>query len=63
MSLAEGAPPDGPLAEVPESDPGPLPDDAAIAAEFAVPYPLTPAQLRHFAEQSYVKLPAVLTPG
>lgn len=63
MSLADGPAPGGPLVALPAHDPGPLPTDDVVAAELAEPYPLTPAQVRHFADESFVKLPAVLTPG
>jgi hypothetical protein len=63
MSLADGPVPDGPLLQLAAHDPGPLPTDDAVAAELAEPYPLTPAQARQFADESFVKLPAVLTPG
>jgi hypothetical protein len=63
MSLADSSVPDGPLAELPLHDPGPLPSDTAVAAELAEPYPLTPSQVRSFTDESFVKLPAVLTPG
>ncbi|MGH3699646.1 MAG: phytanoyl-CoA dioxygenase family protein [Pseudonocardiaceae bacterium] len=63
MSLADGPVPGGPLLQLAAHDPGPLPTDDAVAAELAEPYPLTPAQARQFADESFVKLPAVLTPG
>lgn len=64
MSLADGPVPGGPLvALLPAHEPGPLPTDDAVAVELAQPYPLTPAQVRHFADESFVKLPAVLSPG
>ena len=63
MSLADGPVPDGPLIDTPCHDPGPLPSDAQVAAELAEPYPLTTAQIESFRAESFVKLPAVLTPG
>lgn len=63
MSLADGSGPDGPLVALPPHDPGPLPTDGAVVAELAEPYPLTQAQVRHFTDESFVKLPEVLTPG
>jgi hypothetical protein len=63
MSLADGAAPEGPLAEVPRHDPGPLPSDDEVAAELAEPYPVTAEQVASFRAESFVKLPGVLTPG
>ncbi|MGH3785714.1 MAG: phytanoyl-CoA dioxygenase family protein [Pseudonocardiaceae bacterium] len=63
MSLADGPAPSGPLVTLPAYDPGPLPTDEMVAAELAEPYPLTPAQADRFTDDSFVKLPAVLTPG
>jgi len=63
MSLADGPAPSGPLVPLTPHDPGPLPTDGAVVAELAEPYPLTPAQVRDFADASFVKLPAVLTRG
>ena len=63
MSLADGPAPDGPLVEPPPHDPGPLPSDDEITAELAEPYPITEAQVRQFAADSFIKLPGVLTPG
>ena len=63
MSLADGPVPDGPLVALPMHDPGPLLTDDEVAAELAEPYPLTTAQVRHFSDESFVKLPAVLTPS
>jgi len=63
MSLADGPAPSAELVTLPPHDPGLLPADSAVVAELAEPYPLTPAQQRHFIDQSFVKLPAVLTPG
>ncbi len=63
MSLADGPAPAGPLLDVPAVDPGPLPSDAEVAAELAVPYPITPEQVDSFRREAFVKLPGVLTPG
>ncbi|MGH3772568.1 MAG: phytanoyl-CoA dioxygenase family protein [Pseudonocardiaceae bacterium] len=63
MSLADGPVPSGPLRELSPHDPGPLPTDDAVVAELTEPYPLTPTQVRQFTDESFVKLPAVLTPG
>lgn len=63
MSLADGPAPDGPLVTPPPHDPGPLPSDDEVTAEFAEPYPITEDQVRQFACDSFIKLPGVLTPG
>ncbi|MGH3608453.1 MAG: phytanoyl-CoA dioxygenase family protein, partial [Pseudonocardiaceae bacterium] len=63
MSLADGPASSGPLVPLPPHDPGPLPTDGTVFAELAEPYSLTPAQVGHFTDASFVKLPAVLTPG
>jgi hypothetical protein len=63
MSLADGPVPNGPLVALPPHDPGLLPTDSAMVTELAEPYPLTATQVRHFTDESFVKLPAVLTPG
>lgn len=63
MSLADGPAPSGPLTEPALHDPGPLPSDDELAAELAEPYPLTSAQVAAFRADSFVKLPAVLSPG
>lgn len=62
VSLAANAPP-APLV----AGPG-LPDvapasDEEVAAGLTRPYDLTPGQVSHFRAQSFVKLPAVLTPN
>ncbi|OJY45919.1 phytanoyl-CoA dioxygenase family protein [Pseudonocardia sp. 73-21] len=63
MSLADSPAPVGPLVDVAEADPGPLPSDDEVAAELAVPYPVTDTQVASFRAESFVKLPGVLTPG
>lgn len=63
MSLAESPGSSGPLVDVAVPDPGPLPSDAEVVAELAVPYPITDAQVASFRAESFVKLPGVLTPG
>ncbi|MGB3754552.1 MAG: phytanoyl-CoA dioxygenase family protein [Parerythrobacter sp.] len=39
------------------------PDDAALAAEFSEPYPLTPDHIAAFARHGFVKLKGVVSPG
>lgn len=63
MSLADGPVPSGPLVVLPPHDPGPLPTDGAVIAELTEPYQLSAAQVRRFTDESFVKLPAVLTAG
>lgn len=62
MSLAEnGAAPT--LLEVPPPEPGPLPDDDAVAAELEVPYEVPPGAVDAFAADGFVVLPRVVSPG
>jgi hypothetical protein len=62
MSLAEN---DGPptLVDVPEPDPGPLPDDASVVAELEVPYEVPADAVTAFAADGFVVLPEVVSPG
>ena len=64
MSLADDpGHPGGPLVDPPAHDPGPLPSDEELIAELARPYPVTDAQVASYRDQSFVKLPGVLSPG
>ncbi len=62
MSLADN---DGSttLVEIPEPDPGPLPDDDTVAAELEVPYELPDDAVASFAADGFVVLPGVVSPG
>jgi hypothetical protein len=62
MSLAEN---EGTttLLDIAPTDPGPLPDDAAVAAELEVPYEVPPGALEAFAADGFVVLPRVVSPG
>ena len=51
------------LVAVPAPDPGPLPDDAAVAAELEVPYEVPPDAVEAFAADGFVVLPRVVSPG
>ena len=62
MSLAGTEAPRTPV-EVPASDPGPLPDDAGVIAEFAEPYDLPLGAVGAFAADGFVVLPRVVSPG
>ncbi|MDL5158633.1 phytanoyl-CoA dioxygenase family protein [Actinomycetospora termitidis] len=62
MSLAEGGP-ETTLVDVPEPEPGPLPDEDAVLAELAAPYDLPLGAVGAFAADGFVVLPRVVTPG
>ena len=63
VSLAENEGTPGPLQQL---DPLPdvdLPDDETVARELRTPYELTQADRDYFAENGYIKLKGVLSPG
>ena len=62
MTLAANAS-DAPLVPGPGLPDVPPATDAELAAELARPYELTDAQVQRFRDQSFVKLPAVLSPA
>jgi Phytanoyl-CoA dioxygenase (PhyH) len=63
MSLAENPGDAAGLVELPVLDPGPLPDDATVAAELEVPYELPAGAVEAFATDGFVVLPRVVSPG
>jgi hypothetical protein len=62
MSLAADDAPTA-LQDVPPTDPGPLPDEDAVAAELAEPYDLPAGAVEAFAADGFVVLPRVVSPG
>ncbi|MCD2191836.1 phytanoyl-CoA dioxygenase family protein [Actinomycetospora endophytica] len=63
MSLADDGGPAGDLVALAALDLGYLPDDDTIVAELAEPYDLPPRAVETFAEDGFIVLPDVVSPG
>ncbi|MET0187394.1 MAG: phytanoyl-CoA dioxygenase family protein [Pseudonocardia sediminis] len=63
MSLADSGPDTSPLVEPEAHDPGPLPTDDEVAAELGRAYPVTDEMIDAFAQDGFVRLPGVISPG